>query len=264
MTDDVVVRLDGVTKSFASRDGGVHALQDVSFSVPAGQFVTLLGPSGSGKSTLLQLINGLQMPTSGVVSVLGTEPSRSRKAALRALRRKVGFIFQDFGLVGSRTALENVCMGALSRLRGPRSGIITYPRKLREQALAQLDWVGLGDQAFQRTDTLSGGQQQRVGVARALLQKPHILLADEPVSSLDPHASRQIMELLTDIGRAEGLTTICTLHQVDTALAWADRVIGLNGGRVVHDSGAKDVSHADIARIYQGGVEPALLAGVES
>jgi phosphonate transport system ATP-binding protein len=264
MNEDPVVRLMGVGKAFEGQDGEVRALDGVSFDVPPGQFVALLGPSGSGKSTLLQMLNGLQTPTSGAVNVLGTDPSRAGKAALRALRRQVGFIFQDFGLVGSRSALENACTGALSRLRGPRSGLLMYPRKLREQALAQLDRVGLADQAFQRTDTLSGGQQQRVGVARALMQQPRILLADEPVSSLDPRSSEQIMLLLADIGRTRGLTTICTLHQVDAALTWADRVIGLNAGRVVLDADARQVSRADIGRLYQGGDEPALLAGAES
>ncbi|MFB6838437.1 phosphonate ABC transporter ATP-binding protein [Streptomyces sp. NPDC056361] len=262
--EESVVRLTEVGKAFEGHTRRVHALDGVSFDVPAGQFVALLGPSGSGKSTLLQLLNGLQKPTSGVATVLGVDPSRSGKAELRALRRQVGFIFQDFGLVGMRSVLENVCSGALGRLRGPRSGLLMYPRKLREQALAQLDRVGLADQAFQRTDTLSGGQQQRVGIARALMQRPRILLADEPVSSLDPLSSQQVMELLADIGRTDSLTTICTLHQVDTALTWADRIVGLNTGRVVLDSPAGDVRDTDIARIYQGPHEPAVLAGVPS
>ncbi len=264
MTEDPLVRLEEVAKSFAGREGEVRALDGISFTVAPGEFVALLGPSGSGKSTLLQLLNGLQAPTAGRVNVLGTEPGRAGKAELRALRRRVGFIFQDFGLVGSRTAMENVCTGALSRLRGPRSGLVTYPRAIREQALAQLDRVGLADQAFQRTDTLSGGQQQRVGVARALMQEPRVLLADEPVSSLDPRSSRQIMELLADIRQTEGLTTICTLHQVDAALTWSDRVIGLNAGRMVLDSPAERVSRTDIARIYQGDDEPALFVGAQS
>lgn len=264
MKEDSAVRLTEVGKAFKGRTGEVRALDGVSFDVPVGQFVALLGPSGSGKSTLLQLLNGLQSPTSGAVNVLGSDPSRSGKAELRALRRQVGFIFQDFGLVGTRSVLENVCAGALGRVRGPRSGIRMYPRKLREQALAQLDRVGLADQAFQRTDRLSGGQQQRVGIARALMQEPRILLADEPVSSLDPLSSQQVMELLADIGRTEALTTICTLHQVDTALTWANRVIGLNAGRVVLDSAAGQVHDTDIARLYQGRDETAVFAGAPS
>jgi phosphonate transport system ATP-binding protein len=198
-----VIELAGVTKTF---DGGVRALDDVSLTVRAGEVVVLLGLSGSGKSTLLRHLNGLHRPTAGRVRVLDTEVTTAGASALRRLRRRIGFVFQQFDLVDSLTVLENVCTGALATLRGPRMGLFGYPRAVRRAALEQLDRVGLADQRFQRSGTLSGGQQQRVAVARALMQRPRILLADEPVASLDPESSAQVMELLAEVSREDQLT----------------------------------------------------------
>src|SRR5262249_41109960 len=178
-----IIRFDAVTKRFGAE---ITALQDISLTIRHGEIVVLLGLSGSGKSTLLRHIDGLHRPTSGSVTVLGTDVGRAGGTELRRLRRRVGFVFQQFHLVGSLSVLENVSSGALGRLRGPRLGLFSYPKALRREALAHLDRVGLQDRAFQRADTLSGGQQQRVAVARALMQQPDILLADEPVASLDP------------------------------------------------------------------------------
>ncbi|GHJ35611.1 phosphate-import ATP-binding protein PhnC [Streptomyces sp. TS71-3] len=256
--DDVVVRLEGLTKRFPSGDGTVTALDGVGFEVRAGEVVALLGLSGSGKSTLLQHIDGLQAPTSGGGTVLGTRIDSASGTQLRALRRRIGFVFQQFHLVGRLSVLENVCTGALGRLRGPRVGLVTYPRRVREQALDLLDGVGLGDLAFQRADTLSGGQQQRVAVARALMQEPSMLLADEPVASLDPESAGQIMRLLRQVGTARRLTVLCSLHQVDLALGWADRVIGLRAGRVVLDLPTEGISRDEVMRLYSAvGQEPA-------
>ncbi|HVX42923.1 MAG TPA: phosphonate ABC transporter ATP-binding protein [Mycobacteriales bacterium] len=241
-----VIEFDRVTKRF----GSVTALDEVSLTVRPGERVALLGRSGSGKSTLLRHVDGLQTPTEGVADVLDTDLGAARGARLRALRRQVGFIFQQFELVGSRTVLENVCTGALGRLRGPRLGLLSYPKSVRAEALGELDRVGLADRAFQRADTLSGGQQQRVAIARALLQRPRILLADEPVASLDPESSTQIMRLLADICADEQLTVLCSLHQVDLALSWAERVVGLREGRVVLDRSGADIRHADVMSIY--------------
>lgn len=254
-----VVRLDGVTKRFGP---DVLGLDDVSLTVRAGEVVVLLGLSGSGKSTLLRHVSGLQMPSSGTVTTLGIEVTAARGAELRALRRRVGFIFQQFDLVDSRTVLENVCTGALGRLRGPRLGLGTYPRALRREALEHLDRVGLADRAFQRADTLSGGQQQRVAVARALMQQPEILLADEPVASLDPESAQQVMDLLTTISRENALTVLCSLHQVDLALGWGDRIIGLRTGRTVLDLPTADLGRDQVMAVYSrvGADATALLA----
>ncbi|WP_300265702.1 phosphonate ABC transporter ATP-binding protein [Microbacterium sp.] len=226
------------------------ALSGVSLSVDPGEIVVLLGLSGSGKSTLLRHVNGLEAPTEGAVVALGESVNRLRGRDLRALRGRIGFIFQQFELVGAVTVLENVLTGGLSTLRGPRVGIISYPRSLREKALGHLDRVGLLDFAYKRADTLSGGQQQRVAIARALMQDPEILLADEPVASLDPESSGQIMSLIREIAAERSLTVICSLHQVDLALSWGDRILGLRAGEVVLDTHTDGLSREEVMEIY--------------
>lgn len=225
-----VVRFARVSKHFAP---DVTALHDVSIDVHAGETVAFLGLSGSGKSTLLRHVNGLHRASSGTVTVLGQDLDTRTERELRRLRRRVGFVFQQFHLVGQLSVLENVCNGALGRLLGPRLGLYSYSRKLRWEAMHQLERVGLTKQAFQRADTLSGGQQQRVAVARSLMQRPEILLADEPVASLDPDSAATVMGLIREIATEDGLTVLCSLHQVELALSWADRVVGLHGGQVV-------------------------------
>ncbi|GAA2780411.1 phosphonate ABC transporter ATP-binding protein [Saccharopolyspora taberi] len=247
MSEEPVVGFDRVSKAF---DGGVRALDEVSLRVGAGELLVLLGLSGSGKSTLLRHVDGLQRATSGTVTVLGRDVGRLRGSELRSLRRRVGFVFQQFHLVGSLTVLENVCTGALGTLRGPRLGLFTYPRRVRHAAMERLERVGLADQAMQRADTLSGGQQQRVAVARALLQRPEILLADEPVASLDPDSAAQVMNLIAEIGREDGLTVVCSLHQVDLALSWGHRIVGLRSGRVVLDTPVHGLSREEAMSIY--------------
>jgi phosphonate transport system ATP-binding protein len=247
MTDDVAVRFDGVTKQFGPE---ILALEGVSLTVCRGETVVLLGLSGSGKSTLLRHVDGLQRPTSGTVTVLGTDVSRATGGDLRRLRRRVGFVFQQFHLVGPLSVLENVCSGALGRLRGPRLGLFSYPKELRREALGHLDRVGLVDRAFQRADTLSGGQQQRVAVARALMQRPEILLADEPVASLDPESSGQVMQLIREISAEQRLTVLCSLHQVGLALSWGDRVIGLRAGKAVLDTPVVALDHQAAMSVY--------------
>lgn len=239
--------LRSVTKTFSP---STTAIDDVTLDVRAGTFTILLGLSGSGKSTLLRLVNGLHRPTSGTITALGVEVSRARPGTLRALRRDIGMIFQQFHLVGSMSALENVCTGALGSLRGPRLGLVSYPRAVRERALEQLERVGLADQRFQRADTLSGGQQQRVAVARALVQRPRILLADEPVASLDPESSNQVMSLIDRIAAEDDLTVVCSLHQVELALQWGDRIVGLRNGRIAMDAAASEVSPEQAMSIY--------------
>ncbi|GAA1083891.1 phosphonate ABC transporter ATP-binding protein [Nocardiopsis exhalans] len=240
------VRFENVTKRF----GDTVALDEVSVTAHTGEVLVLLGLSGSGKSTLLRHVDGLQMPTSGGVEVLGVDVPAARGGELRALRRRIGFVFQQFHLVGSLTVLENVCTGALGRVRGPRLGLPTYPRAIREEALAQLDRVGLADRAFQRADTLSGGQQQRVAIARAMLQRPEVLLADEPVASLDPESAHQVMELIREVAAEEKLTVLCSLHQVDLALSWGDRIVGLRTGQVVMDSPVTELDRDEAMAIY--------------
>src|SRR6201990_1351915 len=241
-----IISVSGVTKDF----GSTRALHDVNVTVDRGEVVVLLGLSGSGKSTLLRHLNGLEFPTSGRVEVLGQNVPTLRSKALRALRGRVGMIFQQFELVPSLTALENVLTGALAQLRGPRLGLWAYPKSLRRQALARLDRVGLLDRAYHRADQLSGGQQQRVAIARALMQSPEILLADEPVASLDPESSNQVMALIREIAADDGLTVVCSLHQVDLALGWGDRIVGLRHGEVVLDTTTDGLSRDQVMEIY--------------
>lgn len=244
---DTRIRFDNVDKSFHDNE----VLHDISFTASAGEFIALVGPSGAGKSTLLRLINGIHRPTSGSITVLGTSPADCSRRDLQRLRTRVGFIFQQFGLVGRVTALENVLMGALSQLKAPRYGIVTYPRAMRERAVEMLDRVGLADQRFQRCDTLSGGQQQRVAIARTLMQDADIVLADEPVASLDPTASVDVLEMLRRLSREDGFTVVCSLHQVDLALAHSDRVVAVREGHIILDQTTAETSESDIKSVYR-------------
>lgn len=246
MSTQYAVKTSNLTKIY----GDKKALAGVDLEVMPGEMVVLLGLSGSGKSTFLRHIDALERPTSGEVQVLGTDLSKLSGRGLRQLRSKVGFVFQQFELVPSLTALENVLTGALSTLRGPRLGLAMYPRRLRLKALETLERVGLLEWAYARADTLSGGQQQRVAIARALMQEPEILLADEPVASLDPESSVVVMELMKEIAAERNLTVLCSLHQVDLALSWADRIVGLRHGSVVLDTPTAGLSRESVMEIY--------------
>ena len=245
---DTVIRVSNLRKEF---DGGrVVALDDVTLEVPAGQLLVIIGLSGSGKSTFLRHLNQLHQPTAGSVEVLGHNVARARGRELRALRRDVGFIFQQFNIVDRLTVMENVLSGALGRLRGPRYGVLSYPKRLRREALEHLERVGLADRAFQRTNTLSGGQQQRVAIARTLMQKPKVVLADEPVASLDPEISGQVMEVLFRVTSEDNLTVVTSLHQVELALGWAQRMVGLRDGKVVLDRDAAGLTTDEVMKVY--------------
>jgi phosphonate transport system ATP-binding protein len=242
-----VISLSRVTKTFGN---DITALRDINLDVPEGEFLAMLGSSGAGKSTLLRHICGLHKPTDGSISVLGTDVRTVHERTLRRLRCRIGFIFQQFNLVEQLSVLENVCSGALGRLRGPRLGLFAYSARLRREALECLDRVGLTDQAFQRASTLSGGQQQRVAIARVLMQRPAIILADEPVASLDPDSSQMVMRLLRDIAREEEVTLVTSLHQMDLALSWADRIVGLRRGAIVLDTPAGALDTDTVMEIY--------------
>lgn len=251
---DRTVKVVSLTKIFDEN----KALDGVGFEAGRGELVVLLGRSGSGKSTLLRHLNGLEVPTSGQVQVLGEELTTLTGGSLRRLRSRVGFIFQQFELVPSLTVLENVLTGSLAAIRGPRLGLFGYDKARRQTALEHLETVGLLQLAYQRADTLSGGQQQRVAIARALMQEPEILLADEPVASLDPESSDQVMNLIRDIARSKGLTVVCSLHQVDLALSWADRIVGLRHGKVVLNTLTENMTREEAMGIY-GQVEVATI-----
>jgi phosphonate transport system ATP-binding protein len=243
----VAVRSLTATYSRARRP----ALTDVSLTAGRGERVVLLGASGSGKSTLLRHVNGFMLAEPGTVDVLGTDPATCGSGELRALRAQIGCVFQRIHLVGRLSVLSNVCAGALGRLRGPRLGAATYPREVRAEAAEALARVGLAEYALRRADQLSGGQQQRVAIARMLVQRPALVLADEPVASLDPRTSQSIMQLLADVAAERGLTVVCTLHQVDLALGWGERIVGLRDGRVSLSAAVDTLSSEDVHRLYE-------------
>jgi phosphonate transport system ATP-binding protein len=240
-------------RDLAKRYDRVVALDGVSFDLEPGSATVLVGRSGAGKTTLLRCINGLERPTSGTVTVFGEDVDALDGAGLRRLRQRIGFVFQGFNLVGRATALENVLTGALGRIRGPRYGVMSYGAAMRREAMTHLERVGLADHAFQRADTLSGGQQQRVAIARMLFQKPDLVLADEPVASLDPETARQVLDLLVELCHEAGLTMLCSLHQLGLAQGWADRIIGLRDGRVVLDRPGSELTGSEAVEVYGNG-----------
>ncbi|MGB9858753.1 MAG: phosphonate ABC transporter ATP-binding protein [Moorellaceae bacterium] len=245
-----MVSIRNLSKEYRTGRGSVQALSDINLEVQKGEFVALLGLSGAGKSTLLRCINGLVKPTTGEVTVAGFSIN-SHPKELRELRRRVAIIFQQFNLVKRLTVLDNVLCGRLSYCGVLLSCCRIFSATDRELAYHALARVGLGEKAFQRADQLSGGQQQRVGIARALVQQPEVLLADEPVASLDPESSRRVMDILASLNREEGLTLLISLHDPDLALEYASRIVGLRDGRVVLDKPVRKVSKADVAWLYQ-------------
>lgn len=248
------IRFDSVGMRYAD---GTVALESITLDIPRGQFCILLGPSGAGKSTLLRMVNGLATPTSGSVALDGAPLVRR---GLRRARRRIGMIHQGFNLVPRSSVATNVMTGALPAMSAPRVLLGLPPRHLKAKACALLDAVGLEPAHLaRRADSLSGGQQQRVGVARAFMLDPAIILADEPVASLDPRTGVDIMALLREQARARGTTVLCSLHQIDLARVFADRVIGLRAGRVAFDGTPDDLTASAIAQIY-GATTPVALA----
>ncbi len=231
--------------------GGITAVHPTSLEFQAGQFTVLLGASGAGKSSLIRCLNLLNRPTTGEVLVKGLG-KLSAPDAIRRHRRQTAMIFQQHQLIGRLSAWDNVLLGRLGYHNTWRS---LWPLSRREQllALSCLDRVGLLGKALERVDNLSGGEQQRVGIARALVQQPRLILADEPVASLDPATSQRILDLLRDICRHDGITAIVSLHQVELALAYADRVVALAQGRVIFDGHPSDLTPARLEAIYQPG-----------
>lgn len=241
-----MLRLHKVAMTYPN---GVTAVRPTSISVPKGQFLVLLGPSGAGKSTLLRCLNGLITPTEGDVIVEDQGSIFRNRRSLREHRRRTGMIFQQHHLIGRLTALQNVLLGRVGA-HGSLRSIFPLPRADRLIALQSLDRVGLLDRALDRVDELSGGQQQRIGIARAMAQRPQLVLADEPVASLDPASGEKVLADLHRICREDGITAIVSLHQVELARRFADRVIGLAGGRIVFEGTASQLGQTILDQIY--------------
>lgn len=244
--------------------GGLKALNNVSLTIEDGELVVIVGLSGAGKSTMLRAINGFVPITAGSVIVDGTHVETARPKELRALRSDIGMIFQTFNLVKRTTVINNVLMGRLTAVPRWRSLLGAWPAAEREKALQALERVEIVDKAYVRASDLSGGQQQRVGIARALAQDPTVLLADEPVASLDPVTSHTVMRDLRRINRDLGITTLINLHFLDLARTYGKRLIGLQQGELVYDGDISDVSDETFRQIYGRAVTPDdLLEGAE-
>jgi phosphonate transport system ATP-binding protein len=240
------VRVERLTKRYGDT---VTALADVSFSIEPGEFVAVLGPSGAGKTTLFRCLTGLTRPDGGSVIVRGRDICAIRGRQLRAARQDVALIFQQFNLVRRLTALHNVLAGRLARLPTWRVVLRRFARPDRQRALACLDAVGLLDRAYARADELSGGQQQRVAIARALAQEATVVLADEPVASLDPESAAVVLDTLRVVART-GVAVVASLHQVHLAATYADRIIALRAGRVVENAPVSRLDARAFEQIY--------------
>ncbi len=254
----VAVRVEGLGMTFS---GGVKALDDVSLEVHEGEFLAVLGLSGSGKTTLLRCINRLLDPTEGRIWIFDEEVTALKGGALRALRRQVAMIFQQFNLVKRQTVLVNVLSGALGRSALLPSLVLSFPAEERAAAVAALDRVGLGGRESSRADALSGGQQQRVAIARALMQEPRLILADEPVASLDPALRHSVMRHIEALNREEGLTVLCSLHDIDLVARYATRMVALRDGRLVWEGSPQQFDQSTFKEIYGEEAEPASNSG---
>jgi phosphonate transport system ATP-binding protein len=261
MTSSDVITVRSASKTFGSR----KALDGVSLAIVRGEMVGLIGPSGSGKSTLLRAMTGLGAidAGAGVVEAFGhTVQARGRVSdGIRQTRARIGMVFQQFNLVGRLTLFSNVALGMLGRLGFWRGLLGLWPAAEKAAVMGALARVGVADYAGQRAATLSGGQQQRAAIARALVQKAEVILADEPVASLDPVSARRVMELLCDLNRSEGMSVVVSLHQVDYAMRYCPRVVALKAGRVVYDGPSTGLDHAQLVEIYGPEIEEVFWEG---
>ena len=246
---DAALRIDRLVKEYRR---GVPVLKDVSLEIAARGVTAIIGASGTGKSTLIRCINRLVEPTSGAIHFDGHDLTRLSRGALRAARRRIGKVFQEYNLVERLTVMENLLSGRLGYVPAWKAWLRRFPQEDIARAFALLDEVGLAGFAHQRADSLSGGQRQRVGIARALMQSPALLLADEPTSSLDPKTAVEIMQLLRDAAALHQIPVLINMHDVDLARRFADRVIGLAGGHVVFDGPAERLTDDELTRIYGG------------
>ncbi|MGB3069061.1 MAG: phosphonate ABC transporter ATP-binding protein [Ottowia sp.] len=242
-----MIKIRGLTKRY----GAFDALKGIDLDVKQGEFLVVLGPSGAGKSTLLRCLNRLAEPTSGEVHIDG-QLARSDAASLRKLRCQVAMIFQHYNVVPRLSVQKNVLTGRMGSMPSVLSWLQIFPNKDIEIARECLRRVELEHKAELRTDTLSGGQKQRVGIARALAQQPKIILADEPVASLDPKTSRTVLNYLKQASRELGITVVCNLHQIDYAREFGERIVGVSGGQIVFEGGPDQLTDHALHRIYPG------------
>ena len=239
-----MLEINNLKKTF---ENGSPALKGVDLKINKGEFVSILGPSGSGKTTLLRTINGLETSSGGEIYFDNKEVNNDN---ISEVQKKTGMIFQEFNLVNNLSAINNVLTGLLNSSNKFLSLFYLFSKKQKIEALRSLETVGLLDKSYSRSDELSGGQRQRVGIARAIIKKPLLLLADEPVASLDPKSSNLILSLLKKINQEFGTTILCNLHQVDLAKKYSDRVIGLIDGKIIFDEKSININEAYLKKIY--------------
>lgn len=242
-----MLQIEHLTKVYGD---GTRALDDVSFEVPDGEFLIILGLSGAGKSTLLRCINRLIEPTAGKIIWDGQDITAASGDELRQVRRHIGFIFQEFNLVERTSVLTNVLSGRLGYVNSWLSLVHRFPDRERQRAMQNLERVGIAELAPKRADDLSGGQRQRVGIARALMQEPRLMLADEPVASLDPVLAHSILRYLEQLNQEDGITVVCSLHFLDLVRRYGTRVVALRDGRVVYQGLPEDITEERFKEIY--------------
>lgn len=242
-----VLKFDNVTKYYSN---GIHALKNASFEVEEGEFISIIGPSGSGKSTILRSINKLISITDGEITLDGVSVNKQKGKSLRHLRRNIGMIFQNYNLVYSLSVFKNVLHGCLGYMDGIKGIFGIYSEADKKRALELLEELGISQYAYNKASDLSGGQKQRVGIARAIMQQPKVLLCDEPIASLDPSSAKTIMDLLKGMSQKRNIACIVNLHQLDVALKYSTRIIGLSKGEIVFDGTPDELTDEAIERIY--------------
>jgi phosphonate transport system ATP-binding protein len=242
-----MLEIKNLTKIY---EGDVKALDNVSFKVEKGEFLAIIGLSGSGKSTLLRCINRLVEPTDGQILLDGIDITAASQDEMLKIRRKIGMVFQHFNLVTRSKVITNILAGRLGYVNPAMSLFNRFPKSDMEMAFRQLERVGIANQANKRADELSGGQQQRVGIARAMMQEPEMILADEPVASLDPVLAHSIMQYLETINQEDGVMVLCSLHFLDLVHRYADRAIALNEGILVFDGAPEKIDDQKFKEIY--------------
>lgn len=243
-----LLEISGLRKSY----GDFEALRGIDAAFRPGEFVVVIGPSGAGKSTLIRCINRMLDPTAGKIVFDGIHMETQKGSALRRSRAKIGMVFQHYNLIGRTNVIKNVLHGRLGQMPLWKSLLGLYPEEEKRKALALLEEVGLSREVYKRADALSGGQMQRVGICRAIMQAPKLLLADEPIASLDPKSAKVVMDHLRQISELRHICCIVNLHQVDFARKYASRIIGIKAGRIIFDGSPQELDEHMVKNIYEG------------
>jgi len=255
-----ILNIKNLSKAYNKNEN--KALNQVSISINSGEFISVIGPSGAGKSTLLRCINRMVDATDGNIVFNGQNITNVKGKTLRKVRTNIGMVFQSYNLVNRLSVLENVLHGRLGYKSTVGGALGFYTEDEKKEAFDILDQLGLLKHAYKRCDELSGGQKQRVGIARALMQNPKLILCDEPIASLDPKSSRVIMDHLLEINKTRNITCIVNLHQVDFAVKYSERIIGINDGTIVYDGSAKTINDNLLSTIYKSGQEDPVIENV--